>query len=123
MNTLAVQNIFIVLTVNNRIRISTLDLRAGIIIEVQKASLLCTVSVANRFKHSSYNITPLVTKNTAAGRICYIESHGPDSRDSIPIRGKRFCSFPQCPDRLWSTPSLLDNGYRGSFIGCKAAEA
>jgi hypothetical protein len=28
--------------------------------------------------------------------------------------------LPLCPDRLWGTPSLLYNGYRGSFPGAKA---
>jgi hypothetical protein len=27
------------------------------------------------------------------------------------------------PDRLWGLPSLLFNGYRGSFLGDKAAGA
>jgi hypothetical protein len=27
----------------------------------------------------------------------------------------RFISSPQCPDRLWVSPNLLSNGYRGRF--------
>jgi hypothetical protein len=40
------------------------------------------------------------------------------------IRGSaRFFSFPQRRDRLWGPPSLLSNGYRGSFSAGKAAGA
>jgi hypothetical protein len=34
---------------------------------------------------------------------------------SIPGRGKRLLSSPQRQNRLWDTPSLLSNGYRGFF--------
>jgi hypothetical protein len=34
-----------------------------------------------------------------------------DGRGLIIGRGKRFFSTPQRPDRLWSPPSLLSNGY------------
>jgi hypothetical protein len=30
---------------------------------------------------------------------------------SIPCRGKRVISSPECPDGLWGTPSLLFNEY------------
>jgi len=29
---------------------------------------------------------------------------------------KGFFLYLLCPDRLWSSPSLLYNGYRGSFL-------
>jgi hypothetical protein len=45
------------------------------------------------------------------------------------LRG-RFMDFvcvkdelPQCPERLWGPPSLLFNGYQGSFPGGKAVGA
>jgi hypothetical protein len=41
----------------------------------------------------------------------------------FPSREKYFVSTPQRLDRLWGLPSLLSNGYRGSFLGGKAAEA
>jgi hypothetical protein len=36
--------------------------------------------------------------------------------------GTRFFSSPQRPDRLWSQPSLISNGYRGLFWGEVNAE-
>jgi hypothetical protein len=48
--------------------------------------------------------------------------YGVDGRGSIPGKGKRFVSSPQCPDRLWGPPILLCYGYRGRFPGGKAAE-
>jgi hypothetical protein len=45
------------------------------------------------------------------------------SGGSSPGRGcKLFSSLPYL-ERLWVPPSLLSNGTRGSFPGCKAAEA
>jgi hypothetical protein len=40
-----------------------------------------------------------------------------DGRGSIPVRGKKFLSSPQRPDRLWGPPSLLSDGYRWLFLG------
>jgi hypothetical protein len=44
-----------------------------------------------------------------------VSGYGLDDRGSIPGRGKGFFLYPLCPDRLWGPPSLLSNGYRGSF--------
>jgi hypothetical protein len=52
-----------------------------------------------------------------------VSDYGLDDRaigGSIPGRGKGFFLYPLCPDRLWGPPSLLYNGYRGSFPGAKA---
>jgi hypothetical protein len=40
----------------------------------------------------------------------------------VPVRVRFFFS-PRRPDRLWSQPSLLSNGYRGLTPGGKAARA
>jgi hypothetical protein len=40
----------------------------------------------------------------------------------VPV-GSRIFSSPRHPDRLWGPPSLLSNGYGGSFPGGKAAGA
>jgi len=44
-----------------------------------------------------------------------VSDYGLDDRATIPGRGKGFFLYPLCPDRLWGPPSLLYNGYRGSF--------
>jgi hypothetical protein len=50
-----------------------------------------------------------------------VSDYGLDDRGSIPGRGKGFFLYPLCPDGLWGPPSLLYNGYRGSFPGGKSA--
>jgi hypothetical protein len=39
-----------------------------------------------------------------------------DDRGSIPGRSKKYFSSAQCPDRFKGPPSLLYNGYHGSFL-------
>jgi hypothetical protein len=43
-----------------------------------------------------------------------------EDRGSIPGRSKVFFLWLLCPGQLWGTPSLLSNGYRGSFPRGKA---
>jgi hypothetical protein len=43
--------------------------------------------------------------------------YGLGDQGSIPVRGKRFISSPQCPGRPWGPPSLLSNGYWDLFPG------
>jgi hypothetical protein len=43
-----------------------------------------------------------------------------DGQDSIPGMRRDFI-YPQRPDRLWGPLSLLSNGFRGFFLGSKAA--
>jgi hypothetical protein len=38
---------------------------------------------------------------------------------SHPVRGKRSIPSPETPDQFWGPPTLLFNGYRGSFPGVK----
>jgi hypothetical protein len=45
----------------------------------------------------------------------WLRAGQPGDRGSIPGGGKGFFLYPLCPDRLWGPPSLLYNGYRGSF--------
>jgi hypothetical protein len=49
--------------------------------------------------------------------------YGLDGWGSIPDLGKRFFFSPQHPERLWGSSSLPSNGFRGSFLGDKAAGA
>jgi hypothetical protein len=39
-----------------------------------------------------------------------------------PAEAKGFFLYSLYPDRLWGPPSLLPNGYRGSFRGGKARQ-
>jgi hypothetical protein len=41
--------------------------------------------------------------------------YGLDEQGSIPSRDKRFFSFPEHPDQLWGTPSLLINRLLGLY--------
>jgi hypothetical protein len=50
----------------------------------------------------------------------WLRAGRPGDRGSIPGRSKGFFLQPLCPDQLWGPPSLLYNGYRGSFPGGKA---
>jgi hypothetical protein len=43
-----------------------------------------------------------------------------DDQGSIPGTGKGFFLYPLCPDQLWGPPSLLSNGYWGTFPEVKA---
>jgi hypothetical protein len=47
--------------------------------------------------------------------VSIVSDYGLDDRGSIPDRGRGFLLYPLRPDRLWGPPSLLYNGYRGSF--------
>jgi hypothetical protein len=49
-----------------------------------------------------------------------VSDYGLDDRESNPDWVKGFFLYPLCPDRLWGPPSLLYNGYRGSFPRSKS---
>jgi hypothetical protein len=82
---------------------------------VHNSDILLTIVLAH---------LPLDTTSTYNHKGCRISSvnivydYGagrPGDRGSIPGSGKGFFLYPLCPDRLWGPPSLLSNGYRGSF--------
>jgi hypothetical protein len=84
-----------------------------------------TNSPKTLLKHEAANICnvfKLYTSKTCGQKLeCRVSSgsivsdYGLDDRGSFPGRGKGFFLCPMCPDRLWGPPSLLYNGYRGSF--------
>jgi hypothetical protein len=47
--------------------------------------------------------------------VSIVSDYGLDDRGSIPDRARGFPLQTLRPDRLWGPPSLLSNGYRGSF--------
>jgi hypothetical protein len=64
------------------------------------------------FKYLNYFFLNIGSR-VSSGSI--VSDCGLDDRGSIPGGGKGFFLYPLCPDRLWVPPSLLYNGYRGSF--------
>jgi hypothetical protein len=53
---------------------------------------------------------------TSMSRDSSRHSDGLAGLGSIPVSTIYFFCSPQRPDRLWSPPSLLSNGYRGIFL-------
>jgi hypothetical protein len=63
-----------------------------------------------------YFSTVLTWSRVSSGSI--VSDYGLDDRAigvRSPAGAKDFSSNLLCPDRLWGPPSLLSNGYRGSF--------
>jgi hypothetical protein len=55
--------------------------------------------------------------------VIIVSGYGPDDRaieGRSPAEAKGFLLYPLCEDWLWDPPSLLYNGYRGSFPVAKA---
>jgi len=52
--------------------------------------------------------TQLLKKHTAC-------KHGGQSRVQFPVRGKTLLSTQKFPYHFWGPPSILLNGYQGSF--------
>jgi hypothetical protein len=53
--------------------------------------------------------------------VSIVSGHGLDDQTidfRSPAEAKGFFLYPLCPDQLWGPPSLLYNGYRGSFPRC-----
>jgi hypothetical protein len=76
----------------------------------------------NHLSHSTAYITAIVRTSLSWEHIrmilkysVWLRAGRPGDRGSIPSGGKGFFLYPLCPDRLWGPPSLLYNGYRGSF--------
>jgi hypothetical protein len=55
---------------------------------------------------------------TGAGTVMIVIAYGLEDQSSFPNMAASLSS-PQRPDGLWGPPSLLSNGYRGSFLGVK----
>jgi hypothetical protein len=75
--------------------------------------LLTFRTVHNEELLTSYCPPDVLRSRVSSGGI--VSDYGLDDRGSIPGRVKGFILYPLCPDRLWGPPSLLYNGYRGSF--------
>jgi hypothetical protein len=56
-----------------------------------------------------------VSVNQRAGIATDLRARRRKNRGLVPGRGRKFFSFPLCPDRLRDPPKLLSNGYRELF--------
>jgi hypothetical protein len=66
-----------------------------------------------------FNTTLFMSRGSS---VSIVSDYGLDDRGSIPDRGRGFfLPLAFRPDRLWGPPSLLYNGYRGSFLLVKSA--
>jgi hypothetical protein len=54
---------------------------------------------------------------------CGIDSPPDSGQVSVVVSSEHGTDLSGRPERLWGTPSLLSNGYEGSFPGVKAAGA
>jgi hypothetical protein len=77
----------------------------------QEARRKCTMRI---FVAYVYQI-PLVSRDSSVGiaNIYRLDDRGVGFQ--VPV-GSRIFSSPRCPDRLWSPPNLLSNGYRRLFL-------
>jgi hypothetical protein len=90
----------------------------------KRSSLLSqylTLSHKSFISHLLINISYHFTE--PGSTVSIVSGYGLDDRVievRSPAETKGFFLYPLCPDRLWGPPSLLYNGYRGSFPRGKA---
>jgi hypothetical protein len=69
--------------------------------------------------HFTHNFFPLyIIFGESGSSVSVVSSYRLDDRANVirsPAEAKGFLFYPLCPDRLWGPPSVLYNGYRGSF--------
>jgi hypothetical protein len=68
------------------------------------------------------NILMLRSRDSAVGKATGYWLGGGGVGIQVPVGSRNF-SFPSLPDRLWGSPILLSNGYRGLYPRGKASEA
>jgi hypothetical protein len=73
------------------------------------------------FRFSGWNFVSIYHLLRSRGSsVSIVTDYGLNDRSSIPDRGRGFFFQSLRPDRLWGPPSLLSNGYQGSFPRVKA---
>jgi len=68
---------------------------------------IALINLLKRTSYEDHHVRCWVVPKYPSGRS--------DDRGSIPAEGCELFSSTSCPDRLWDSPSLLSNGYRGLF--------
>jgi hypothetical protein len=66
----------------------------------------------------TFKVTSRIHRVSRGSSVSIVSGYGLDDRAievRSPAEANGFFLYPLCPDRLWGPPSLLYNGYRGSF--------
>jgi hypothetical protein len=91
-----------------------------VIVKTIFQDILTELHVLNSPDYKKKKVFGIRSRDSSVGIATDYELDGPGS---IPPGSAKLSSSPQRPDRLWGPPSLLSNGYRGTFLWGKAAGA
>jgi hypothetical protein len=107
---------FVLLCIRNRIHF-TVSIIVFLLFSVNNTFV---ISVLKFQMHSHVTATLFLfisifvrVRSTSVGILTGLRSGQPKNRDLIPGSGRIFFFPRKCPGRLWGSPSLLSNGYRG----------
>jgi hypothetical protein len=78
--------------------------------EIRKRLLSFLQSLIHQYYETGYSVS-------------IVSDYRLEEHSSTPDEGKGFLLWPLCPHRFLDPPSLLSNGYRGSFQGVNSAGA
>jgi hypothetical protein len=68
------------------------------------------------FEALEYCVVPNILDKSRERLVGIETGYGLNGRSSIPGKGNKFFSTPQCPDRHWGLPRLLCNSYHGQGV-------
>jgi hypothetical protein len=89
------------------------------------AEIAAIADMVKLFFHVNHSLNVLIVLSTSSRAVRIAIGYGLDDRGvgvRVLVVSRIFIS-PVRPDRLWGPPNLLSSGYRGSFLGGKAAGA
>jgi hypothetical protein len=90
----------------------------GLIILIIFKISMCVISISSP-KNKKYFLI-LRSRDSVVGIATGYVLDGWGVGIRVPV-GSRIFSFPSRPDWFWDPPNFISNGYRGSFLGGKAA--